>query len=210
MLSPICARDISALTGNQHIPKTAESDRTQLRQNVQSHVPHSQKFQIFQFSCLMLPLALTYYVSAIGACLSIYDMLCGFECGWFCRTQHLFPLIGYQQCFLYNLSSLILTPARAEIIFQKKKGIPSSLFKHNVLLRLGHSLLQNAFIFLSFLFFLLKKLTTECTHDVRRKRSTSLPWSFQCAPLTACTPVNTNKSRPRVVLQFPSGTVERA
>ena len=49
----------------------------------------------------------------------------------------LYIVIGYQQCFLYNLSSLILTPARAEIIFQTKKGIPGSLLKHNVLLRVG-------------------------------------------------------------------------
>ena len=47
MLHPICARESYALRGNQHISKTVESDRTQLQQNVQSHAPHSQKFQIF-------------------------------------------------------------------------------------------------------------------------------------------------------------------
>ena len=46
-------------------------------------------------------------------------------------------VIGYQQCFLYNLSTLILTPARAEIFFHREKGIPGSLLKHNVLLRIG-------------------------------------------------------------------------
>ena len=120
----------------------------------------------------------------------------------------LYIVIGYQQCFLYNLSSLILTPARAEIIFQTKKGIPGSLLKHNVLLRVGALSPLECFHF-SFFSFSLRNWQ-EREHDVRGKRSTSLPWSSYRAPLTTCTPVNSNKDRPRVVLHFPSGTVERA